>query len=58
MNDIQQIGLMVMLLPFLAMLILLGFAVYQLAVAALAEREARNSHKPNKYMRNKARARS
>jgi hypothetical protein len=33
----------------------LGFALYQLAVAALAEREARNSHKPNRYMRNKAR---
>lgn len=55
MNDIQQIGLMVMLLPMLAMLILLGFALYQLAVAHVAEREARNSRKPNRYMQNKAR---
>ena len=55
MNDIQQIGLVMMLLPMLAMLILLGFALYQLAIACAAEREARNARKPNRYMQNKAR---
>lgn len=58
MNDIQQIGMLVMLLPSLAMLILLAFAVYHLAVASLAEREQRNSRKPNKWVAAKPRDRS
>lgn len=55
MNDIQQIGLFIMLLPMLAMLILLAFATVQLALAVHADRTARNARKPNRYMRNKAR---
>lgn len=54
MNDIQQIGLVMMLLPILAMLILLAFATVQLALAVHADRTARNARKPNRYMRDKA----
>jgi hypothetical protein len=41
MNDIQEIGLMIMLLPPLAMLPILGFGLWQLIAARRTARLAR-----------------
>ncbi len=52
MTDIQSIGMVIMLFPILSMLLLLLFALVQLASAVRLQRKA---SQPNAYVRNRAR---
>lgn len=52
--SINELGLIIMLLPILLCLLLLGFATYQLAAAHIAERAAAHARKPNRYMQARA----
>ncbi len=53
-SDIAATGLIIMLLPMLACLILLAFASAALIRAHIAERAASHARKPNRYMQARA----